>query len=158
MGVATVFLIPSRIEPLFWILIFAITAFLIATRGSAKYFQHGVVVGIANSVWVTASHVLLFERYIANHPQEAAMMTSMPLPDSPRLMMVLVGPLIGLVSGLIIGLAVIAARVVAARANRLARRSSSSAEPILTFRAEEMLGNRPMSDWIARTRSAISTR
>ena len=116
MGIATVFLIPSRIEPFFWVLIFGITAFLIATRCAANYFQHGVVVGIANSIWVTASHVLLFERYIANHPQEAAMMTSMPLPDSPRLMMVLVGPLIGLASGVIIGLlAVIAARVVAAR-------------------------------------------
>jgi hypothetical protein len=32
------------------------------------------------------------------------MMTSMPLPDSPRLMMAMTGSIIGLVSGLILGL------------------------------------------------------
>lgn len=117
MGLATVFLIPSRIEPLFWLLVFVVTAYLIARRCSGRYFVHGVLVGLANSVWVTASHVLLFDRYIANHPEEAAMMSSMPMPDSPRLMMLLVGPIIGLISGAIIGLlAVIAARMPSSRA------------------------------------------
>jgi hypothetical protein len=32
------------------------------------------------------------------------MMTLMPLPDSPRVMMALTGPVIGLVSGLVLGL------------------------------------------------------
>ena len=91
MGIATVFLIPSTIEPLFWVAIFGISAYLIATRCAGRYFLHGLCVSIANSVWITASHILLFERYIANHPQEAAMMTSMPLPDSPRMMMALMG-------------------------------------------------------------------
>ena len=54
--------------------------------------------------------------YIANHPQEAAMMTSMPLPDSPRLMMTLMGPAIGVASGLVLGLfSVIAVRLTNAR-------------------------------------------
>jgi hypothetical protein len=114
MGIATVFLIPSSIEPLFWLGIFGITAYFIASRCSGRYLVHGLLVGVANSVWITASHILLFDRYIANHPQEAAMMSSMPLPDSPRLMMALVGPVIGVVSGLVIGaLAVLAARMVA---------------------------------------------
>ncbi len=114
MGIATVFLIPSNIEPVFWLGIFGITAYFIASRCSGRYFVHGLLVGVANSVWITASHLLLFDRYIANHPQEAAMMSSMPLPDSPRLMMALVGPVIGVVSGLVIGaLAVLAARMVA---------------------------------------------
>jgi len=40
-------------------------------------------------------------------------MSSMPLPDSPRLMMALVGPVIGVVSGAVIGLlALIATRIV----------------------------------------------
>jgi len=114
MGISTVFLIPSTIEPLFWLGIFGITAYLIARRCSGQYFVHGLLVGLVNSVWVTASHILLFDRYIANHPQEAAMMSSMPLPDFPRLMMALVGPVIGVVSGLAIGaLAVLAAKMVA---------------------------------------------
>ena len=44
------------------------------------------------------------------------MMSSMPAPDSPRLMMAATGPLIGLISGVIIGLlAVVARRIVTAR-------------------------------------------
>jgi hypothetical protein len=114
MGIATVFLIPSNIEPVFWLGIFGITAYFIASRCSGRYFMHGLLVGVANSVWITTSHILLFDRYIANHPQEAAMMSSMPLPDSPRLMMALVGPVIGVVSGLVIGaLTVLAARMAA---------------------------------------------
>ena len=116
MGVATVFVIPSATEPLFWLAVFGISAYLIARRTAGRRFLHGVMVGVANSVWVTASHVLLFTQYIANHPQEAAMMSSMPMPDSPRLMMMLVGPVIGVVSGAVIGLlAVIAARLAGRR-------------------------------------------
>jgi thiamine transporter ThiT len=116
MGIATVFVIPSTIEPLFWIAIFAISAYVIARRCPARPFLHGVLVGLANSVWVTSSHVLFFHQYIANHPQEAAMMSSMPALDSPRLLMALVGPAIGIVSGLLIGLlAVIAGKVLGRR-------------------------------------------
>jgi len=113
MGLATVFLIPSKIEPLFWLVIFVISAYIIARRAQRQYFLHGLLVSIVNSVWITGSHVLLFDRYIANHPQEAAMMTSMPLPDSPRLMMAMMGPVIGVVSGLVLGLfAVVAGNLV----------------------------------------------
>ena len=104
MGIATVFVIPSNVEPLFWLVVLGITAYVIAVRCSTKRFQHGLLVGIANSVWVTGSHVLLFSYYVANHPREAAMMRSMPLPESPRLMMVLVGACIGVVSGVVTGL------------------------------------------------------
>ena len=110
MGVATVFVIPSTIEPLFWIAIFVISAYVIARRCPGHEFVHGLLVGIANSVWVTASHVVFFHQYITNHPQEAAMMSSMPAPDSPRLMMGLVGPVIGVVSGALIGLLALLAR------------------------------------------------
>jgi hypothetical protein len=81
-----------------------ICAYIIGKRRQAGRFTHGVVLGLANSVWVTAAHVLLFDRYIAGHAQEGAMMKSMPLPDSPRLMMTIVGPVVGLISGVIIGL------------------------------------------------------
>lgn len=116
MGIATVSVIPSNIEPLFWLVIFGISAYFIATRSSGRYFLHGLLVGIANSVWITASHVLFFDRYIANHPREAAMTTSMPLAGSPRLLMALTGPVIGVVSGLVLGLfAVVAHKLIAAR-------------------------------------------
>ncbi len=116
MAVLTVFVVPSTVEPWLWLAIFAVIAFLIATRASGRWFLHGVWVGIANSVWVTAAHVLLAGTYLANHPQEAQMMATMPMPDSPRLMMALTGPAIGVLSGVVIGLfAVIARKLVPAR-------------------------------------------
>jgi hypothetical protein len=77
-GIATVFVIPSSVEPLFWLVIFA------------------------------TSPALLFDRYVANHAQEAAMMRSRP--GSPRLLMGLMGPVIGVVSGLVLGLFTVVAR------------------------------------------------
>jgi hypothetical protein len=113
MGIATVFLIPSKIEPAFWLVIFLICAYVIAKSRPAMLFLHGLLVGLANSVWITAAHVLLFDSYIARHAQEAAMMQSMPLPASPRLMMALTGPVVGLISGVVLGLfALVAGKLV----------------------------------------------
>src|SRR5687768_12813097 len=100
MGIATVFWIPPTVEPFFWLVALGISAWQIAERAGAHYFLHGALVGLANSVWVTTAHVLLFDSYIAGHPREAAMVAGM---GSPRLMMAAVGPAIGLVSGCIIG-------------------------------------------------------
>lgn len=102
MGIATVFVIPSNIEPLFWLVIFIICAVIIARRVPSRHFLHGLLVGIVNSIWVTGAHVLLFDAYIANHAREAAMMQNSPLP--PRAMMLIVGPCIGVVSGIVLGL------------------------------------------------------
>jgi uncharacterized membrane protein len=46
----------------------------------------------------------LFAPYLTHHPKEAAMMTSMPLPLHPRLMMMLMGPIVGVVCGIVQGL------------------------------------------------------
>ena len=77
MGVGTLFVIPSTIEPLFWVAIFVVSAYVIARRCPERPFIHGLALGLANCVWVTGAHVLFFHQYIANHPQEAAMMSSM---------------------------------------------------------------------------------
>lgn len=110
MGIGTVFVIPSRLEPMFWLAIFVLSAYLIATKCSRKYFLHGLALGLANCVWITATHILLVDRYLANHAQEAKMMMSGSMPFSPRAMMAMVGPVIGLVSGVVIGLFAMAAR------------------------------------------------
>jgi len=104
MGIATVFVIPSNIEPLCWLVIFLFCAYVIAKNRPGKHFLHGLFLGLANSVWITAAHVLLFDQYLARHAREAAMMNSMPLPASPKVMMAVTGPIVGLISGLILGL------------------------------------------------------
>lgn len=104
MGIATVFVIPSNIEPVFWLAIFLVCAYLIAKRASGRFFLHGFLVSVVNSVWITSAHVLLFDSYIARHAQEATMMAKMPMPDSPRLMILMTGLIIGVASGLVLGL------------------------------------------------------
>ena len=117
MGVLTVFLIPSTIEPFFWLAVFIVSSWLIATRCSGSYFAHGVLTGIANSVWVTSAHVLLFRQYVARHPAEMASMASMPFSTHPRVLMALTGPVIGVISGIVLGLfAVVAHKITAMRA------------------------------------------
>ncbi|MFC5522923.1 hypothetical protein [Polaromonas jejuensis] len=113
MGLLTVFVIPSNAEPFFWLAIFVLCAYIIARRCSSRHFIHGLSVSLLNSVWITAAHVIFFAPYMSSHAKEAAMLASMPLPDSPRLMMVMMGPLIGLASGIVLGLfALIASKFV----------------------------------------------
>jgi hypothetical protein len=104
MALGTVFFIPSNIEPLFWLLIFVTCAYLIAKKASGKYFLHGFLTSLVNCIWVTGFHVLLFKTYLGNHPQEAEMMTKMPMPTHPRMMMLVMGPIVGIISGLVLGL------------------------------------------------------
>ena len=104
MGIATVFVIPSNIEPIFWLAIFVVCAYVIAKRAPGKLFLHGFLVSLVNCVWITGAHIALFDSYLARHANEAAMMAKMPMPDSPRLMMLLTGPVIGLISGVVLGL------------------------------------------------------
>ena len=110
MGLATVFVIPSNIEPLFWLVIFVVCAYAIA-RQKRKPFLHGLLLGLANCVWITSAHILLFHQYLGAHAQEAAMMQTMPF--SPRITMAIVGLFIGVISGVVIGvLALIASKIV----------------------------------------------
>lgn len=104
MGIATVFVIPSNIEPLCWLVIFLFCAYVIAKNSPGKHFLHGLLLGLANSVWITVAHVLLFDQYLARHAREAAMMNSMPLPASPKVIMGVTGPIVGLISGVVLGL------------------------------------------------------
>ena len=106
MGFATVFFIPSNVEPLFWLLIFIICAYLIARYATGKYFLHGLLVSIVNSIWISATHAAFFYAYIASHPEYLKMTESAPamIAEHPRRMMLVTGPIIGVISGLILGL------------------------------------------------------
>lgn len=118
MAIGTVFIVPSKVEPIFWVAIFIVCAIIIARMDSTAFFVQGLLVGIVNSIWVTGAHMVLFDRYITSHPKEAGMMASMPFPNSPRVMMALVGLGIGIVSGTIIGLfAYICAQIYAKASN-----------------------------------------
>src|SRR5689334_17980825 len=101
MVIATVYFILLNIVPFLCLIIFIICAWIIAKRCSEKYFLHGLMVSMVNSVWITAAHIILFSTYIGNHPQEATMMEKMPMFASQRMTMAVIGPVVGLVSGII---------------------------------------------------------
>lgn len=103
MAFATVYFIPSNREPLFWLVIFIICAYLIAKKCTNNYFLHGLMVSLLNSVWITAVHIILFETYIGGHMREAMAMSDMPMSDSPKLMMMVFGPIVGALSGVVLG-------------------------------------------------------
>jgi hypothetical protein len=106
MGLATVSLIPSTIEPFFWLVIFVICAYIIATYAPGKFFLHGLLVSIVNGVWVTLAHASMFYTYISTHPEYMQMVEGLPptLSGHPRRLMFLIGPITGVMFGLVLGL------------------------------------------------------
>jgi hypothetical protein len=105
MAFGTVALIPEKVEPAFWLLIFIFCAYVIAKVCTGKYFLHGFLVSMVNCIWITAVHITFRQTYVANHPQMASMSTNMPLPLSmhPRLTMAILGPIFGAIFGIILG-------------------------------------------------------
>jgi hypothetical protein len=103
MGIATILFIPASIEPGFWLIIFLFCAYIISQKAPGQYFLHGFLVSLVNCVWITTLHLLFMHAYLANHPQEAAMLVTSPLPKHPRLMMLIGGFVVGIISGLILG-------------------------------------------------------
>ena len=104
MAIATVYLIPTKIEWIFWLVIFLICAYIISKQCTEKYFLNGFMVSIFNCVWITGFHVLLYHSYIASHPEMEQMSANMPLANHPRIMMLITGPIVGILSGIVLGL------------------------------------------------------
>jgi hypothetical protein len=104
MAGATISIIPTNIEPVFWLLTFLISAYFIAKNAPGKYFLHGFVLSLINCVWVTSAHIIFFSDYSMNHTQEMQMSAGMMWSDFPRRQMLIMGPLIGIASGLVQGL------------------------------------------------------
>lgn len=126
MAIGTVFVISPKVEPFCWLVIFVICAFVIARHAATRQFLHGFLLGIVNSIWVMAAHIIFFSRYVGGHPQEAAMMQRMPASLSPRELMAITGPFIGVISGIVIGvLALIVAKVLGAQQKTQGRQARS---------------------------------
>ena len=100
MGLATVYWIPSQIEPFVWLLIFIVCAGVISRQVTSSFFLHGFFVSMVNSIWITIIHIILMNDYLEHHAAEARMLESV---GSPEFMMALTGPLIGAISGIVLG-------------------------------------------------------
>ena len=113
MAFATVSWIPSKIEPVFWLVIFIICAYFIARKCTTRYFLHGFLVSLINCVWITGFHLVFFNTYIQNHPEMKQMNLFPFLENHHHWQMAFTGPVFGIISGLILGLfAFIASKLV----------------------------------------------
>lgn len=104
MAILTVFLIPFYMDIFFWIPIFLICAYIIAKKAYDSYFLHGLWTGIAIFLWVTLIHVLLFTKYIFANGPMVGILSKLPKIASPRVMLIIYLPLLGVACGIIIGL------------------------------------------------------
>jgi len=97
-------------EFVLWLIIFIIYAWVIATRAPGKYFLHGFLVSVVNSIWITAIHCGFFPMYVKSNPQ---MVQGTPPGMNPRIIMIVAGPIVGVILGVIAGLfAFIASKIV----------------------------------------------
>jgi hypothetical protein len=115
MAFATVWLIPEKFEIIFWVVIWAFCAYMIAKVCTRRYFLHGFVLSLFNSVWITLVHAIFCVAYLNNHADMSPDKMHMPaaLVNHPREIMVIFGPIFGAFFGLIQGLfAFIASKMV----------------------------------------------
>lgn len=113
MAFGTISLIPDHVEPFFWLVIFIFCAYIIAKVCTGKYFAHGFLLSVFNSVYITAAHAVFYDSYVAHHPEMAKMSSNMPMQDHPIIFMIILGPIMGAAFGLFQGLfAFIASKLV----------------------------------------------
>jgi hypothetical protein len=102
MAFATVFVVPPNIEPLIWLAVFFFCAVVLAKKAPSKAPLHGFLVSLCNCVYITTAHIAFAETYLAGHPDEAAAGAKMGVPV--RVMMAIMGPIIGVISGAVLAL------------------------------------------------------
>ena len=111
-AIASLFGLTRNIEPILWLVIFIFYAVWIAKHIGGKYFLHGFLVSLLNGVWISLIHAAFFSMYIANNPEMMESYQKLPQFISPRVMILITGPIIGMVTGLVAGVfALVAGKV-----------------------------------------------
>lgn len=106
MGYVTIYWVPSKIEPLLWLAIAIYSAYRLAVDAGKRFFLHGFLVNLLNSIWVIALHIFWLAPYLAHHTTEAAQFAKLHSEsgmNTPALI-VFFGLAFGLISGLALGL------------------------------------------------------
>ncbi|MFZ1083078.1 MAG: hypothetical protein WAO19_14275 [Candidatus Kryptoniota bacterium] len=92
-----------------WLVIFIVYAAIIVKQTTGKYFLHAFLISIINGVWIGIIHAAFIATYLANNPAMKESYKIMPLRNHPRILMVIMGPIIGAITGLVAGLIVFGA-------------------------------------------------
>ncbi|MFQ5680067.1 MAG: hypothetical protein ACE5HP_11490 [Gemmatimonadota bacterium] len=91
------------IEPYLWIVLAVFATVVIARTAGERFFFHGFGVGIAWGVLNGLVAAAFFSVYARHNPETLERMGEGFAASSPRLMFLVSGPAIGLVTGLVLG-------------------------------------------------------
>ncbi len=108
LAVATIYFAPSETELILWMLLFLVSAFLVARYVDENIFLHGLFTGIFIFVWITLADSFLFGKYYLNHRGEVEAISNLGMTSSVHSTLVILGPAAGLVVGSIIGVLALA--------------------------------------------------
>jgi hypothetical protein len=70
MGFGTLW-IPSKLEPLLWLIIFIFCAWSLVNNIEKKAFLNGFLLGMANCAWTSVIRINFANIYLAHHSKEA---------------------------------------------------------------------------------------
>ena len=104
MGVASVLGWTQHREGVLWLVIAIASAFVIAREAPRAFFLHGFWTGLFAGIASTLIQCALYSTYLANNPDSAAQIQTMPATWNPRVMLLIFAPLLGLANGVVIGL------------------------------------------------------
>ena len=124
MGFASVAGFSGGREGVAWLVIAAISAFVLSRSVPHAAFRHGFVAGLIGGIPAPLTQVALFPTYLANNPEMATKFQQVPGGMSARGFVLAITPIIGVGSGLVLGvLALAASRLFGSR-----RRSTAARE------------------------------
>lgn len=103
MGIASVMGWTQHREGVLWLVIAIASAFVIAREAPGKYFLHGLWTGLLAGIASALIQLAMYSTYLANNPDSAAQIQTMPANWNPRVMLLIFAPVIGLLNGLVIG-------------------------------------------------------
>jgi hypothetical protein len=102
MGMLTLEVISAGVEPFIWFFIFLFSAWRIGRISQKGAFLHGLLTGIANSIWITMTQYLWYDTYLENHPAFSELFHDKTF-EQIRGFIPALGLFFGLVSGLVLG-------------------------------------------------------
>lgn len=104
MGLLSVMGHTRGIEPYLWLLLALFAALIVARTAEARYFLHGLCVGLAWGVLNGVVASAMFATYARHNPETMQRFGSGGAPLPPQALFLASAPVIGLATGVVLGL------------------------------------------------------
>jgi predicted outer membrane lipoprotein len=102
-------------EWLGWLVIGILSGWYIAGRVDENFFLYGLILGILDGILNSSLKALFFESYSSSNPRIMDAFDGLPQDLSPRMVMLIMGPLVGALLGVAFGIITAAASMLRKR-------------------------------------------